>query len=259
METMMKPTYQLTPTDEMILLKQELAKQHITEYRKVELAMSYKSMYTYTNGEPSKVVKRQKLAQIVGVSETAVQRALFILKYGTEEQKNRARIGGKGNSLWTLETEIKEGTAMPIKKIKPKKEVPIEEERVCRECGLTLPIKKFAVNKGGYRNHTCNKCRAKKYGKYTDIKNKQLESVDIAMTEEELNDYLYNKDNEVDYTLEDMLEEIKINGENGIKSIETTLLIHKDVIVSDHDKAKTIELIKTLSDRLNNLNQLIKE
>jgi hypothetical protein len=243
----------------MVMLKQQLSRQQISDFRKIELAMNYKSMFTYTNGEPAKLIKRQKIAQVVGVSETAVQRALFIMKYGSDEQKIRARIGGKGNTLSTIETEIKEGTAMPIKKIKPKKEVLEETERVCKECGRTLPIKSFAVNTGGYRNRTCNQCRSKKYGKYTNVKNQQLESVSLAMTEDELNDYLYNEDNEVNYTLDDMLEEIKINGENGIKSIETTLLIHKDVVVTEADRQKTIELLNTLSHKLNNLNQLIKE
>jgi hypothetical protein len=79
------------------------------------------------------------------------------------------------------------------------------------------------------------------------------------MTEKELNDYLYNADNEIGYTIDDLVEEILINGKSGIKSVETSLEIHNDLLTTENNRQKIIESLKTLSHRLYELQLRFKE
>jgi len=195
------------------------------------------------------------LGSIIGVGDSTMGRIKYIMQYGTEEQKRRARKGGvesdgRKNQIWAIATEIRDKNYMlPYKPVnKPVLIKPVEETRICKECGQELPIGKFELNKG-YRLRVCRACRSKKY-RNKDFKNNTIESQDIAMTEKELNDYLYNADNEIEYTIDDLVEEILINGKSGIKSVETSLEIHKDLLTTEENKQKVIESLKTLSHRL---------
>lgn len=60
---------------------------------------------------PSKANKsRDELAKIAGVSHDTIEKVECIKKKGTEEQIQRARSGGKGNSVNAIYKEIKNDT-----------------------------------------------------------------------------------------------------------------------------------------------------
>lgn len=53
---------------------------------------------------------RDELAKIAGVSHDTIEKVECIKKKGTEEQIQRARSGGKGNSVNAIYKEIKNDT-----------------------------------------------------------------------------------------------------------------------------------------------------
>lgn len=122
-------------------------------------------------------------------------------------------------------------------------------EKQCTRCKQILPLTSFDKTDGWYRN-VCKECRklARKQTTYKDIKGNVYKSVDISVSEEELKDYLYNKDKEISYTVDDLVEEVVINGENMIASIQTTLKIHNDIFIKN--QKAVMESIKSLSDKL---------
>ena len=303
-------------------LKVILNSSNLNEYAKGEAVWQRKKKICRDNHITSDT--RLFLGSIVGVGDSTMGRIKYIMQYGTEEQKRRARKGGvesdgRKNQIWAIAYEIRDnnyalsqkqlekpvkiipkseetrickvcGQEKPItnfvvangkyrintcnncrwlkqkqknaeKKlalIKPKEEiVDTEKTRICKECGQELPIDKFELSKG-YRLRVCRVCRSRKY-RNKDFKNNTIESQDIAMTEKELNDYLYNADNEIGYTIDDLVEEILINGKSGIKSVETSLEIHNDLLTTEENKQKIIESLKTLSHRLYKLQLRFKE
>lgn len=324
----------------------------LTEYAKGEAIWQHKKKICQDNHIVSDT--RMFLGSIIGVGDTTMGSIKYIMKYGTEEQKRRARKGGReldgrNNQIWAIAEEIRDnnykisnkpqnngtkvchvcGQEKPIssfalyrtgtrgitcnscrwqrdkrnnhapkidvhpisdetkickvcgkekpvssfvkangkyristcnqcrwmlekQKLEQKEFVDTEKTRICKYCGKELPIEKFEISKG-YRLRICRRCRQNKY------KNDSVELQDIAMTEEELNDYLYNADNEVSYTIDDLVEEILLNGNNGIKSVETSLDIHNDLLTTEENKEKIIESLKTLSHRLYTLQLRFRE
>ncbi len=201
---------------------------------------------------------RPYLADIVGVSDSTMKCVHYIMSHGTEEQKSRARRGGeesdgRKNTITNIAVEIRHEI------YPPSNNKPYGETRICKVCGKELPIDRFELSKG-YRLHTCRTCRMLKYKeKNYGIKPREPKNDDFMMTEEQLNDYLYNADNEVKYTIDDLIEEILINGKNGIKSVETSLDIHSDLLTTEENKKKAIESLKTLSHRLYELQLRFRE
>ena len=289
----------------------------LNEYAKGEAVWQRKKKICRDNHIVSDT--RLFLGSIIGVGDSTMGRIKYIMKYGTEEQKRRARKGGiesdgRKNQIWSIAEEIRDNNYLlphaPTKRkileanettrvckvcgkeksisnfvkangkyrintcnncrwlkqkqkdaekklalIKPKEVVETEQTRICSECGRELPIDRFELNKG-YRLRVCRQCRSLRY-KHKDYKNNFVETQDIAMTEEELNDYLYNAENDVGYTIDDLVEEILINGRSGIKSVETSLEIHKDLLMTEENRQKTRSAIQTLSHRLCQLLQLL--
>lgn len=244
-------------------IKKIIEDDSLTEYAKGEAVWKKKKRICQQNNIQGKT--RPFLARVVGVGEATMGRIKYIMEYGTEDQKRRARQGGReldgtSNQIWVIATEIKDKNYMlPYKPVsKPVLIKPVEETRVCKVCGQEKPIKSFVNNGHGYRISVCNSCRWQRDKKKKQEKELQGEKP-INMSEEALNNYLYDTDKDVGYTIDDLVEEMLINGKNGIKSVETSLEIHKDLLTTEENKQKALESLKTLSHRLYELQLRFKD
>lgn len=130
----------------------------------------------------------------------------------------------------------------------------------CYKCKKELPASEFYFRKDGSCTNECRACaKIRRAGRSTDIKGKAFKTADISMSEDDLKNYLYNQNKDIDYTIDDLLEEMQSNGEKGIRTVETTILIHKDMLEDSPDREKAMGLIDALSDKLKQLKQIIKE
>ena len=140
------------------ILSHQLGRRNLTDFQRNEVALKYEQIIAERmkerqiaglkkgeeipfrpnepNGETTS--KRKELAKIANTSEGSIQRTKYILENGTEEQIERARKGGSGNSIGTIEREIKESTLTQKKCIKCGKEKSIsdfyENRNVCKSC-----------------------------------------------------------------------------------------------------------------------------
>ena len=89
--------YQEVIAEEM---KKRQAEYHGNQYQKVDIR---------PDGQKSKkepTTQRKEMANIAGTSEGSIQRSKLILEKGTPEQIDRARKGGKGNTVAAIAKEI---------------------------------------------------------------------------------------------------------------------------------------------------------
>lgn len=130
---------------------------------------------------------RKELAQIAGTSEASVQRSKLILEQGTEEQKERAMHGGKGNSVSAIAKEIKAES---------------EPQRICTRCGKAKPLKQMTRNGASYVCLECERkrCREKEMKKAIDAD--EYRSIDKTVERIKSGEFS-------PYTREDVLEEMK--------------------------------------------------
>ena len=133
------------------------------------------------------------------------------------------------------------------------KNIDVMHMKVCSNCQRMLPLSAFGKMGGknkGLRN-VCKKCHNNSYNA-RDIKGKLLKESNI-MPQEELMDYLYNKDKEIDYTIDDLIEEIKSNGRKNIASIQSSLEVHDDLLMDVNNKNRIKVVITNLILELNKL------
>lgn len=116
---------------------------------------------------PSESIKtRDELATIAGTSHDTISKVEKILEKGTPEQIQRARQGGKGNSVNAIYQEIKEQT----------------ETRKCNICGNVKPLSEFF--KGTYE---CKDCRRAK--KSTGLTSDKMRELNEKYPDELINSY----------------------------------------------------------------------
>lgn len=114
------------------MLGVQLGRRNLTDFMKNEIALKYEDLIAkrmkerqkkyygnqYSekmdfgpNGPESKVEStrtKAELAKIAGTSQGSIQRSKLILQKGTPEQIQRAREGGKGNTISAIAKEIQE-------------------------------------------------------------------------------------------------------------------------------------------------------
>ena len=121
------------------------------------------------------------LGQMAGVSDNTIRRARTILKEGTDEQKQRARTGGKGNTVNAVYRDVI-GKAI--------------ERRNCTTCGQEFSETSFLKS-----GTVCSKCRRSR----NDAESREIMAhVDAAVAE------VYNQDKEIIYKADDMEVELSI-------------------------------------------------
>lgn len=144
---------------------------------------------------PKKTTTRAELAKIAGTSERSVSQSEFILKNGSEEQKQRARRGGKGNTLNAITREIKEIMT-----------------QVCSVCGHEKPLTDF------FRRQTvCKEC--------------QRRLIEETAVQDSI-DGLYDVDAEVTTSAEEIRDEFICNFNNYLDSLREILEDGKDTVMA---------------------------
>lgn len=166
---------------------------------------------------------RDELAKIAGVSHDTIEKVECIKKKGTEEQIQRARSGGKGNSVNAIYKEIKNDTT-----------------KVCTKCGKEKHISEFYAKKG-----KCKTCinEIRQENSYFDIKgNKIKPSAEVEekarLYSEQIEKDLYDETRNFDYTVEDMEEEIDSLINYFDRNVKDILNTRKSVIESTENKDK---------------------
>lgn len=202
--------------------------------------MSGKNLPTGPNGHIGEFGRtRKELAKLANTSEGSIQRTKYILEHGTEEQISRARQGGNGNSIGTIEREIREAN---------------EEKKECACCKRMLPISSF-----GEGRKQCFVCRQKNSnGKaVTDLKGKAIKiSEELRhLTQTDIIGDLYDTERTIDYTVDDLKDEISANTDNFEWSLSNCLEMHKDLLTDDVSKEKIFAVIEKLQEKLNQLKE----
>lgn len=108
--------YQEVIAEEM---KKRQAEYHGNQYQKMDIR---------PDGQKSKkepTTQRKEMAKIAGTSEGSIQRSKLIIEKGTQEQIDRARKGGKGNSVTAISKEINKSIKEEKEKNKQEK---VEQE-----------------------------------------------------------------------------------------------------------------------------------
>ena len=166
---------------------------------------------------------RDELAKIAGVSHDTIEKVECIKRKGTEEQIQRARIGGNGNSVNAIYKEIKNDIT-----------------KVCTKCGKEKHISEFYAKKG-----KCKTCinEIRQENSYFDIKgNKIKPSAEVEekarLYSEQIEKDLYDETRNFDYTVEDMEEEIDSLINYFDRNVKDILNTRKSVIESIENKEK---------------------
>lgn len=178
--------------------------------------------------KPEPTTKRRELAKIAGTSEGSIGRSRQILKKGTPEQIERARRGGKGNSIDAISKEIKAAKEQATVK-------------VCRDCKKELPVSEFYNGR--------NKCKQCVNGDrpIRDIKGNRLTvPPEIrALTEEQIVGNLYAIDTVIVHTIDDCIMEFTCNFQTFLGTLDSILQNYKELLKNRENNKK---IMATLSE-----------
>ena len=241
------------------ILRHQLGRRNLTDFQRTRIALRYEEVIAKkakerqgkrndlaqnttlcsTDHNVNTHKTREEVAQIAGTSGATVQRTKYILEHGTEEQIARAEKGGvemdgRRNSIRAIVNEIKN-------------EKEIEQKRTCTECGSTLPITEFYLERPGKRRSVCKTCYNSVLRK---VKGSEKCKISLSATADEMAARLYNDESEVIFTSEDLLEEVKTNGEEAIRTLHTTFVLHKELLNDADCVSKVNDLIKELIESL---------
>lgn len=184
--------------------------------------------------------KRKELAKIAGTSEGSIQRSKLILEKGTPEQIERAEKGGKGNSMSAIAKEIE----MEQKGVKTRK---------CSKCGRILSVTEF------YPHHpsSCKKCHSSSKA-VRDIKGNVLEiSPELRnMTEADIIGDLYDTNRVIEYTDDDLKEELVALIDRFKWSAQNCLKIHMELIKNEESKEKVLSNLTLLQHEIQKWKEL---
>lgn len=129
---------------------------------------------------------------------------------------------------------------------KEKAERPIPETKVCRNCGRELPTDKFSISNGKV-SADCLQCIAMTHasGKREDAREHMATLVGIV-------DDMYD-DTVPDYTLDDILDEIRRGADALQRLIHNALQQHADLMDTAEARAQYDDLISDISGAIYNL------
>lgn len=209
------------------ILENQLGRRNLSDFAKNEIALRYKEVVArrakerqaeYHGNQHEKVDfgpndqkstgpinTRAEIAKIAGTNDSSVRRTEFILKHGNEEEINRARRGGKGNSQGTVVGEIK-------KRITP------EGMKYCSKCEEMKPVSEFYEEPANPDKHDCfcKDCR-----KETVKQSKKRKAEDTTITDEIVAE-MYS-DETKPYTPEMLVDEVTANSENYVSLLRNMI------------------------------------
>lgn len=198
------------------IILNQFGRRNLTKFQRSELALKLKPMLAAQAKERQKIycgnqydkksglrqnsVQVQKgktsddIAKIAGVSRDTISKVSVIQEKGSPEQIQRARTGGKGNTVNAIYHEIT---------IKSK------ETKVCNKCGNEKPADEFYAGK-----NVCKQCRneQKRMAKpITDFKGDVTATMDDKIKNADVDSIinsLYDTNTPVELTSDDLAEDI---------------------------------------------------
>ena len=245
------------------ILRNQLGRRNLTDFQRNKVALKYEEVIAEqmkqrmsergkigaeitNNGvrpiEPPPIKptsKRKELAKIAGTSEGSIQRSKLILEKGTPEQIERAEKGGRGNSMSAIVKEIE----MEQKGV---------ETRKCSKCGKVLPVTEF------YQHHPSSCKRCYNSPKVCDIKGKEMKiSPELRnMTEADIIGDLYDTNKVIEYTDDDLKEELVALIDRFKWSAQNCLKIHMELINNEESKEKVLSNLTLLQHEIQKWKEL---
>ena len=208
------------------ILENQLGRRNLSDFSRNEIALRYKEVIARRAKERQQLSEgrgvkkvcpndqtlkdepintREEIAKIAGTNGSSVKRTEFILKNGTEDEIERARRGGKGNSQGALVGEIK-------KRIAP------AGMKFCSRCEELKPEMEFYVDSkySDGLDCVCKDCR-----KERAKESKKRYSEDTTDTAEIVAE-MYS-DETKPYTSEMLVEEVTANSDNYISLLRNMI------------------------------------
>lgn len=208
------------------ILSNQLSRRNLTDHQRNVVALRHKEIIaakakerqveTLKQNQPfwsndqngdEPINTRRELAKIAGTNETSIRRSEYIEDHGTEEQKERAMKGGKGNSVSAIAKEIKQ-----------------QEKHVCERCRKSKPEMDMIRHN---QNWLCKDCVREEKKRYKDFA-KSEEFEHISKTVERI-----KSGETTPYTPQNVLDEMKYCVDGFILNWKQIVQEHMD-IVSDH-------------------------
>ena len=218
------------------IIRNQFGRRNLTPFQRAELALKLKPVVekkaearklstlkqnvSDTQKSAERIETRDELAAMAGISHDTLKRAEVIKEKGTPELVQRAREGGKGNRIGTIYNEI---VTRGI------------EAQVCSSCGKELPIKEFYANK-----KQCKAC-CERDTKARRQKAKEPPKEAMKAMAEQICDKIRNPTGEVVFTIDDLVEELRINIDPFIPRLRCILNTHPQLItVENQAKIKAV-------------------
>lgn len=218
------------------IIEKQFGRRNLLPFQRSELALKMKNVIQakakekqaefhgnqYKSGLLQKSDKVQihtddELSKLAGVSRDTIRKAEKIIVEGNDEQKERARTGGKGNTVNAIFNEIVNAG---------------ENSRICTKCGKELPIKDF----DGPRK-ICRRCRSINR-EFKDVKgNKIPVPKEINQLFKEHGDRVFDAITSGDvpeYTIENFVEELTAIAVSFQGSVEACFLDHPEFDVFEN-------------------------
>lgn len=175
------------------------------------------------------------IAKIAGVSHDTIWKTEKILDKGTPEQIDRARKGGKGNSVSAIFKEVTETK---------------EETKICKTCGKELQLSEFYQGK---RN--CKQCHNQKTHKIKDAKGNIIKtSPELReIKEEDVIGNLYNVNEVVVYTIDDAIEEFEVNFNTYLDTLDGILEYYVDLLKDAENNKKIMTVLSEAVAAMSNM------
>jgi len=198
------------------IILNQFGRRNLTKFQRSELALKLKPMLAVQAKERQKIycgnqydkksglrqnsVQVQKgktsddIAKIAGVSRDTISKVSVIQEKGSPEQIERARTGGKGNTVNAIYHEITTKS---------------KETKVCNKCGNEKPADEFYAGK-----NVCKQCRnkQKRMAKpITDFKGDVTATMDDKIKNADVDSIinsLYDTNTPVELTSDDLAEDI---------------------------------------------------
>lgn len=198
------------------IILNQFGRRNLTKFQRSELALKLKPMLAVQAKERQKIycgnqydkksglrqnsVQVQKgktsddIAKIAGVSRDTISKVSVIQEKGSPEQIQRARTGGKGNTVNAIYHEITTKS---------------KETKVCNKCGNEKPADEFYAGK-----NVCKQCRneQKRMAKpITDFKGDVTATMDDKIKNADVDSIinsLYDTNTPVELTSDDLAEDI---------------------------------------------------
>lgn len=240
-----------------IILK-EIGRDDLSLYIKGLYAIKYKELVEkYENkfiksGMKPYVLSNVALSRMTNFSRDAIDKIIVINREADQDQHNR--LFNDKASLNKVYYELR-----PEQKKKPKEKIP-ETHKTCKDCGMIKPISKFYKGRG-----ICKVCyNEKDYGAniYKDVKGNTLEQ-DESVTNltrkysDEIENDLYDVDKHIEYTIEDMEDEINALLNYFERNVNNCIGMHKTLVNKSSNSQRIIDILDNANEKIKNMKGML--